>query len=61
VTGDQEMPYIHKLYEVDYKNWTIKRKNKTCPRCGSFMAFHKQPAPRWHCGKCSYVEYVKKY
>ncbi|MCC6043443.1 MAG: 30S ribosomal protein S27ae [Desulfurococcaceae archaeon] len=54
------MPYIHKLYEVDYKNWTIKRKNKTCPRCGSFMAFHKQPAPRWHCGKCSYVEYVKK-
>ncbi|MEM4570616.1 MAG: 30S ribosomal protein S27ae, partial [Desulfurococcaceae archaeon] len=29
------MPYIHKLYEVDYKNWTIKRRNKNCPKCGS--------------------------
>lgn len=53
------MPHIHKLYEVDYKNWTIKRKNKMCPRCKSFMAFHKNPVPRWHCGKCNYVEYVK--
>ncbi|MEM4717259.1 MAG: 30S ribosomal protein S27ae [Desulfurococcaceae archaeon] len=53
------MAHVHKLYEVDYKKGVIKRKNKKCPRCGSFMGFHQKPSPRWHCGKCSYVEYAK--
>jgi len=34
---------------------TLKRKNKTCPKCGPgvFMAAHKD---RWACGKCGYME-----
>ncbi len=51
---------IWKLYEVDYENWTIKRKNRKCPRCGSFMAHHLKPVERWHCGKCGYTEFVGK-
>lgn len=47
-----------KLYEVDYDNWTIKRKNKKCPRCGSFMAHHTKPVERWHCGNCGYTEFI---
>lgn len=37
----------------------LERKNKTCPKCGPgmFMAAHSN---RIVCGKCSYVEYVKK-
>lgn len=47
----------HKLYEYDYASGKILLKNKKCPRCGSVMAFHKAPTPRWHCGKCNYVEF----
>ena len=36
----------------------LVRKLKKCPRCGVFMAFHKNPVPRWMCGKCSYTEFV---
>jgi len=50
----------YKLYEFDYKTGKIRLKNKICPKCGRVMAFHKYPVPRWHCGYCSYVEYVKK-
>ncbi len=52
--------YVHRLYEYDYNTGTIKRKNKICPRCGSFMAFHKYPVPRWHCGKCGHTEFVRE-
>lgn len=48
------------LYEIDYSTGTIRLKNKVCPRCGRVMAFHKQPVPRWHCGYCGYVEYVRQ-
>ncbi len=48
----------HKLYEYDYKTGKIRLKNRTCPKCGRVMAFHKKPVPRWHCGYCGYVEYV---
>lgn len=36
-----------------------ERKNKFCPKCGAgvFMGLHKD---RVVCGKCKYVEYVKK-
>lgn len=47
----------HKLYEISGSN--IKRKNKTCPKCGKsvFMAQHKNRAT---CGKCGYTEFVGK-
>ena len=34
---------------------TLKRKNKTCPKCGAgvFLAEHKD---RLTCGKCGYME-----
>lgn len=34
---------------------SIKRKNKSCPKCGTgvFMAAHPN---RWTCGKCGYME-----
>lgn len=37
----------------------IQRKNKFCPKCGPgmFMANHKN---RLVCGKCLYVEFLKK-
>lgn len=48
----------HKRYEVDYERGVMRLKNKVCPRCGSIMAHHLQPAERWHCGKCSFTEFV---
>ncbi|AFK50977.1 30S ribosomal protein S27AE [Thermogladius calderae 1633] len=55
----RDMAHVHKLYEFDLEKGFIKPKNKKCPKCGSFMAYHKQPVPRWHCGKCGYTEYVR--
>ncbi|PIZ50841.1 30S ribosomal protein S27ae [Candidatus Woesearchaeota archaeon CG_4_10_14_0_2_um_filter_33_13] len=45
------------LYEISGS--TIKSKNLTCPKCGQgiLMGKHKD---RNVCGKCGYVEYVKK-
>ena len=44
---------VSNVYEISGNS--LKRKNKTCPKCGSgiFMANHKD---RWTCGKCRYVE-----
>lgn len=53
------MARVNKLYEYDYSSRTIRRKNKKCPRCDSFMAYHREPVARWHCGKCGYVEYIR--
>jgi ubiquitin-small subunit ribosomal protein S27Ae len=41
-------------YEISSN--TVKRKNKSCPKCGPgiFLAKHKD---RVYCGKCSYVEF----
>jgi ubiquitin-small subunit ribosomal protein S27Ae len=38
---------------------SIERKNRNCPKCGpgTFLGKHKD---RIVCGKCQYVEYVKK-
>jgi len=47
---------IHTYYEL--KGSSLRRKLKKCPRCGAFMALHKQPVERWTCGACSYTEYV---
>ncbi|HDI73242.1 MAG: 30S ribosomal protein S27ae [Candidatus Altiarchaeales archaeon] len=45
-----------KLYELGD---TIKRKNKSCPKCGEgvFMAHHHD---RDNCGKCGYTEFRRK-
>lgn len=51
------MPYIHKLYQIDYSKGKIRRLNKKCPRCGCFMAKHQNPS-RFSCGKCSYTEFL---
>jgi small subunit ribosomal protein S27Ae len=49
-----------KLYELDAAKGQIKLKNKKCPRCGNFMARHKNPVDRWTCGSCSFTDYVEK-
>jgi len=47
---------IHTYYEI--KEGSLIRKNKKCPRCGAFMAHHRNPIERWACGACSYTEYI---
>ncbi len=44
---------IHEKYIIEGD--TLKRKNKTCPRCGPgvFLAEHQD---RYTCGKCGYME-----
>ena len=42
-------------YEI--KNGKLVRRLKKCPRCASFMAFHKGENARDTCGKCAYTEY----
>jgi len=53
--GKQVKARAHTWYEVDYNTGTIKFLRRFCPRCGSVMAHHKVPVPRWHCGKCGYT------
>jgi len=47
----------HTLYEISGS--TIKRKNKTCPKCGKgiYLAKHSN---RLTCGKCGYSEFESK-
>ncbi|ENO11847.1 ribosomal protein S27AE [Thermoplasmatales archaeon SCGC AB-539-C06] len=47
----------HTLYETS--GTEIKRKNKSCPKCGKgiFMAKHGN---RTTCGKCGYTEFEGK-
>lgn len=47
---------VHTYYEI--RGGKLVRRLKKCPRCGVFMAFHKEPRSRWTCGACSYTEYV---
>ena len=37
-----------------------KKTRKECPKCGKgiFLGEHKNPA-RFHCGKCSYTEFIQ--
>jgi small subunit ribosomal protein S27Ae len=48
------------LYDLDAATGQIKLKNKKCPRCGNFMAHHRNPVDRWTCGSCSFTDYVGK-
>jgi small subunit ribosomal protein S27Ae len=47
----------HALYEISGS--AIKRKNKSCPKCGkgTYLAKH---ANRLTCGKCGYTEFLGK-
>ena len=38
-----------------------QKTKKECPNCGKgiFLGEHSNPA-RYHCGRCSYVEYIQK-
>ena len=49
-----------KLYDLDAAKGQIKLKNKKCPRCGNFMAHHRNPVDRWTCGSCTFTEYGEK-
>lgn len=41
----------------DIKSGKLVRNLKKCPRCGAFMAHHKERS-RWACGSCGYTEYL---
>jgi small subunit ribosomal protein S27Ae len=49
-----------KLYDLDAAKGQVKLKNRKCPRCGNFMAHHKNPVDRWTCGSCTFTEYAEK-
>ncbi|MGQ9759105.1 MAG: 30S ribosomal protein S27ae [Candidatus Methanomethylicaceae archaeon] len=55
-----DMSRSAKIYELDYAQGIIKTKNKTCSRCGRFMAKHTKPTPRWACGYCGYTEFIRQ-
>jgi small subunit ribosomal protein S27Ae len=55
----QPVSRLSKLYEIDEQKGIVKLKNRKCPRCGSIMAFHKNPVERWTCGSCSFTDFVK--
>ncbi|MFZ8800953.1 MAG: 30S ribosomal protein S27ae [Candidatus Nanopusillus sp.] len=46
---------ILKLYKVEEDK--VVRLKKVCPKCGRFMAEHKD---RCHCGYCGYTEFKQK-
>ncbi|MCD6510095.1 MAG: 30S ribosomal protein S27ae [Thermoprotei archaeon] len=54
------MASAHRRYEYDYATGTIRLKNRTCPRCGRIMAYHKEPVARWYCGYCHYTEFLRE-
>ncbi|HDI73520.1 MAG TPA: 30S ribosomal protein S27ae [Candidatus Korarchaeota archaeon] len=43
---------VWKYYSIEGDK--LVRKKRFCPRCGSFMAEHKD---RYTCGKCGYTEF----
>jgi small subunit ribosomal protein S27Ae len=55
----KKLPRAATWYEIDLEKGIFRFKNKLCPKCGSVMAFHREPVPRWHCGKCSYTQFLR--
>lgn len=47
-----EKAKVRLYYKIE--NGKVIRLKKLCPRCGSYMAEHKD---RYHCGKCGYTEF----
>jgi len=56
--AEKSKPAYKYAQNYDVSGDQVKRKNKTCPKCGAgvFMAKHKD---RWTCGKCGYMEKIK--
>jgi small subunit ribosomal protein S27Ae len=56
--GKKEKKHSKKYAKYEVSGDTVKRKNKTCPKCGPgiFLAEHKD---RVACGKCGYMEKKK--
>lgn len=52
-------PTSKKYMHYSIESGKLKRKLKTCPRCGPgiFLADRKT---RLHCGKCNYTEFTSK-
>jgi small subunit ribosomal protein S27Ae len=46
---------VLKLYKLE--NGKVIRLKRTCPKCGRFMAEHKD---RYHCGYCGYTEFKQQ-
>jgi len=57
--AEKENKKISKSERYDVSTGVLKRKNKSCPKCGPgvFMGEHKD---RVSCGKCGYLEMRKK-
>ena len=57
--AEKENKKISKSERYDVSGGVLKRKNKSCPKCGPgvFMGEHKD---RVSCGKCGYLEMRKK-
>lgn len=51
----QQHKKVNTYYDI--KGEKLVRNLKKCPRCGSFMAHHKERS-RWACGSCGYTEYI---
>jgi small subunit ribosomal protein S27Ae len=53
------LPRAAAWYEIDLQKGVFRFKNKFCPKCGSVMAFHREPVPRWHCGRCGFTQFQR--
>ncbi len=57
--GEKKKKVYHYAGNYEVSGDSLKRKNKSCPKCGPgvFMASHPD---RWTCGKCGYMEKKSK-
>ncbi|MFN3804187.1 MAG: 30S ribosomal protein S27ae [Pyrobaculum sp.] len=53
----KKLPRAATWYELE--KGVFKFKKRFCPKCGSVMAFHKEPVARWHCGKCGFTQFQR--
>lgn len=57
-TGKKHMTVkVHEYYDLDGN--IIKRKRKSCPRCGP-GAWLSEHTGRLYCGKCGYTEFERR-
>ena len=55
----KKKPSVRKHTQYVIKGDKVERKGRVCPKCGPgvFMGAHKD---RYTCGKCGYMEKIKK-
>jgi small subunit ribosomal protein S27Ae len=56
---EKKLPRAAAWYDIDLQKGVFRFKNKFCPKCGSVMAFHREPVPRWHCGRCGFTQFQR--